>query len=103
MELHAEDVVAFDDGGKRFRMRGGSHAGIGYRRRERVREVDVRARLEPGQEASATWEIERVPADLEHLEPLLRIPLQAGDASGFPARARHVGRLVASLEQPLHP
>ena len=49
MELNAEDVVVFDDGGERVAVRSCRDAGVRHWGGIGVREVDVGLRLEAGQ------------------------------------------------------
>ena len=69
-------------------VRGGGGARARHRRRERVREVDLRARVEPGEQARRLAEVERVPADVRNLQALARRRRRAAGS----ARAARPGR-----------
>ena len=77
VELHAEDVVALDRRRERVGVRRRGDAVRRDRRRVRVREVDLRAAVEAAEQARRPREVERVPADVRNLQPLLGVAVAA--------------------------
>src|SRR5678816_4070876 len=103
MELNAEDIAAFDDRGECFAVRRCRDAGVGHRRGIRVCEVDMGMRFQTREDSSGASEIEGIPADVRNFQTQIGIAAQPGDTSFEHAKARDFWRLVASLEEPLHP
>src|SRR5260221_408166 len=99
MKLHAEDAAALDDGGERRAVRRAGDASVADRRGVGVREVDVAFASDAVEERRVAATLDRVPADVRHLDVAAQQRARAGQHAE-PAQLR---RLLAALEQELQP
>jgi hypothetical protein len=97
MKLHAKNGVPLDDSGEVPAVSRDGYAIGSDGGGKRMSEIDLCSAFDSREEAGLASDRERIPPDVRHFLALR----QARTSSLEEGEARHVGRLIAGLEEPL--